>query len=309
MATIRRRNNRYQVQIRRFGTKPLTKTFSLKADAERWARQTEVMADRGITGSEICGKTLLKELLHRYLERHAPYLKSKKQTESLVRLMIVRLGYLPVANITNPLLAQYRDKRMLEVSSQTVKHEINIVRRVIKLAAEEWGLTLTHGVPSIRMPKQTQGRERRVSDAELSSIYNYLTPTMRLAVRIALETGMRRGEIAKIKSEDLMFKRNVIVVPETKNGKPRTVPVCDQTLADLNHYLNKSEGQFNVRPDSLTQAFNRAACKSSLIDIRFHDLRHEAVTRMFESGMSVPRVSLISGHSDYRMLARYTHIQ
>lgn len=87
------------------------------------------------------------------------------------------------------------------------------------------------------------------------------------------------------------------------------MPVAACTLLALTQHLNAHGGYFGARPDSITQAFNRAVTKASLQDLRFHDLRHEAITRMFESGLSVPKVSLISGLSDYRMLARYTHLE
>ena len=131
---------------------------------------------------------------------------------------------------------------------------------------------------------------------------------MRLAVKVALETAMRRGEIANIKLADLCSQTRSLRIPETKNGKPRSVPVTESTLLALTWHIDADDGCFGVRPDSITQAFNRAVTKASLQDLRFHDLRHEAITRMIESGLSVPKVSLISGHSDYRMLARYTHL-
>ncbi|MDC3124152.1 hypothetical protein OBB00_05500, partial [Gammaproteobacteria bacterium] len=154
MASIRRRGKGYQVQVRRIGSKPVSRTFTLKADAERWARQAEIDSENNCEGNHILDSVTLRTLLERYAQHQAPHLKSRKQTLSLVNLMIDRLGHLPVKHIDNPTLAQYRDARLSVVSSQTVRKEIDIVRRVIRLAGEEWGLRLPCGVPSVRMPRQ-----------------------------------------------------------------------------------------------------------------------------------------------------------
>ena len=308
MASIRRRGKGYQVQVRRVGSKPVSRTFTLKADAARWARQTEIDAENGYEGNHLPDSVTLRTLLERYAQHHAPHLKSQKQTESLIKLMIDRLGNVPVKSIDNPLLAQYRDNRLSVVSSQTVRKEIDIVRRVIRLAGEEWGLGLPYGVPSVRMPRQPGGRERRLTCTELDEIETHLSETMKLAVRIALVTGMRRGEIAKIKASDLLRAGCSLVVPEAKNDKRRVVPLPEPTCTLLYEHLILNRDRFGVRADSITQAFIRACREASISDLRFHDLRHEAITRMFEAGLSVPRVSAISGHSDYRMLARYTHL-
>ena len=297
MASIRRRGKGYQVQIRRLGHKPVSKTFLLRSDAERWARAAEIDADRGLLGNQICPKTRLAELLKRYLDTYVPHLKSQKQTTSLTRLMIGRLGHLLVAAIDSPTLATYRDKRLLLVSSQTVRKEIDIVRRVLRLANEEWGLLLPYGVPSIHMPRQPSGRERRVGDAELIRIYSHLTPVMQLAVQIAVSTGMRRGEVAKIKVDDLNEADSSLLVPETKTGKRRIVPLRQELCSTLRVHLSSHTGGLGVRPDSITQAFQRACVKADINDL------------CSEQGLSVPKVALISGHSDYRMLARYTHIR
>ena len=155
------------------------------------------------------------------------------------------------------------------------------------------------------MPRQPSGRERRVGDAELTRISDHLTPVMRLAVQIAVSTGMRRGEIAKIKVDDLNEADSSLLVPETKTGKRRIVPLRQELCSTLRAHLSSDTGRLGVSPDSITQAFPRACIKADINDLRFHDLRHEAITRMFEQGLSVPRVALISGHSDFRMLARY----
>jgi len=194
-----------------------------------------------------------------------------------------------------------------KVSAQTVKHEINIVRRVLKHATQEWGLVLPHGVPSVRFPKLPKGRARRVSEEELQRIKQHLSPMTVDLVDLALETGMRRSELLAIRSSDIDWDSRRLHILESKSGSGRTVPLTSRAITILTKYSHQ-QCCFCLAPDSLSQAFRRALKTECIAGLTFHDLRHEAITRLFEKGLSIPQVAGISGHSDYRMLARYTHL-
>lgn len=306
MASIRKRNGRYQVQIRLPGKPALSKTFGYKHDAKRWARDTERQLERG----ELYQSTeavLFQQLIDQYELRHLPLLKSIKQEQSLVRRISARLGKTHVSEITNQRLASYRDLRFNEVSAQTVKHEINFIRRILKLAQSEWGIQLPQGIPSIRLPRLPNGRIRRVSEEELQLIRSYLSPLMTDVVELALNTGMRRAEILGIREEDIDWKTHSVFLWETKNHSTRRIPLTANAIEILKR--QKKNLPFSLKADSVTQAFNRACQKARLENLRFHDLRHEALSRFFERGLNVPQVASISGHKDYRMLARYVHLE
>jgi integrase len=203
-------------------------------------------------------------------------------------------------------LATYRDHRSSEVAPQTVKHEINLVRRVIKLAIAEWGLGLAE-VPYVRLPRLPIGRDRRLPSEEITALLTCLSDQMRDIVRFALETAMRRSEILGIAPDDFDAQSKTVTLRDTKNGRARTIPLSCTALAILNR--RTQDGTiFTMQPDSVSQALRRACSKTQIKDYRFHDLRHEAISRLFERGLSVPQVALISGHQDYRMLARYVHL-
>ena len=152
------------------------------------------------------------------------------------------------------------------------------------------------------MPRLPRGRERRVSQEELSAIKSHLTPTMAAIVTIAVETAMRRSEILRLQREDLLPKDR-LHVRASKNGRSRIIPTSSAAVNALETLLSAAA----PKRDSVSQAFARACVKSSITGLHFHDLRHEAVSRMFERGLTVPEVAAISGHLDFRMLARYTH--
>jgi len=103
------------------------------------------------------------------------------------------------------------------------------------------------------------------------------------------------------------------VLHMTKNGEGREVPLSQrayQALADwkLNASVDASM-IFPLSAGSLEQAWRRLLVRVSIADLRFHDLRHEAVSRLFERGLNVMEVSSISGHKELRMLRRYSHLR
>ena len=75
------------------------------------------------------------------------------------------------------------------------------------------------------------------------------------------------------------------------------------------YILGKSKLPFSMSANAVRLAWEKLKIKGSIKDLHFHDLRHEAISRLFEKGLSIPEVALISGHRDVRMLFRYTHLK
>ena len=109
---------------------------------------------------------------------------------------------------------------------------------------------------------------------------------------------------------DINWEKRTLLIPLTKNGDPRTIPLTENVLLLLKRLPRSLDGYvLPISSTCLRMAWDRALRRAKIYDLRFHDLRHEAITRFFERGLSVPEVALISGHRDYRMLARYTHLR
>ena len=302
MGSIRQRKGRYQVQVRRKGYPTRTKSFLTLKDAQRWERTQEQEIDTLPSGQPpLCGNHV-SDLLRQFGRSVLPSLKGHKQEASRLRRINSEFGSVPAQELRNHHLAAYRDRRLGEVGPQTVKHEINLLRRVLKLASEEWGISLPNGIPTIRMPRLPRGRERRVSEEELLTIKRELTPVMAAIVTIAVETAMRRSEIISLQSHDILSGGHLLI-RESKNGRSRVIPLNQITLRALQLLLRGPV----PAADSVSQAFSRACKRHNAANLHFHDLRHEAISRMFERGLSVPQVAAISGHEDFRMLARYAH--
>ena len=127
-------------------------------------------------------------------------------------------------------------------------------------------------------------------------------------IEFAIETGMRRSEILKLKWCDINCHTGFASLFDTKNGEDRKVPLTKRCIEVLNQLPRSHEHVFPISATCLHQAWQRAVKRADIKDLRFHDLRHEAVSRFFEMGMSVPEVALISGHKDVKQLFRYTHL-
>ena len=191
---------------------------------------------------------------------------------------------------------------------------MKLLSHLFELARKEWGFEATQNpVRFIRKPKVPRGRTRRPSPQELEALRETCHPRLWALISFAIETGMRRGEIARLACGHVGLERCVVQLHETKNGDPRTVPLSSRTLSILRNLLQQSSDSKSVvfgfeSADSITKAFSRACRAASIRGLHFHDLRHEAVSRLFERGLSLPEVATLSGHKTWAMLRRYTHL-
>lgn len=105
-------------------------------------------------------------------------------------------------------------------------------------------------------------------------------------------------------------RARVLLIPETKTGTPRRVPLSTAALAVLDGLPRRLDGRvWGMRPDSISQAFERVCKASGIEGLTFHDLRHEATSRLFEKGLNPMQVAAITGHKTLQMLKRYTHLR
>jgi len=199
---------------------------------------------------------------------------------------------------------------LLTVSPATVKIELGIILRTIKLATSEWGYKLAD-TPKVEYPKINNARTRRLADGEIERVLNAITnKQIKAIVELAVETAMRRSEILNIKENDINWSLNTLRIPNTKTYNARTIPLSNKAVRLLRSLTKNIDGTyFSIKADSASQAFKRACDKTGVHNLRFHDLRHEATTRFFECGLNVMEVATITGHKDLKMLNRYTHLR
>ena len=317
MATIRKRDQVWQVQIRRLGHPSLSRSFKAKANADAWARQTEAAMERGEV--QLIDQDALREPLGSILVRYRDKVTPSKKGASVEAYRIGTwldhpISKIPLSKLTPVLLAGYRDERLKLVQPGTVRTEFGLIRHIIEVARNEWGMPLAvNPVSKIKLPGETGARHRRLEEGEFQALMTASrkgrNQLLEPIILVAIETGMRRGEIVGACWSNLDLDQRTLHLPVTKNGHPRTIPLSTTAVKIIRKVPRTEERVFPMTANAVRLAWERLRRRAGITDLHFHDLRHEAISRFFEKGLSVPEVTLISGHRDYRMLFRYTHLR
>jgi len=227
------------------------------------------------------------------------------------------MSHRTLAKLTSADVATYRDERLQRVAPATVVRELSTVSHCIDIATREWGLWLPRNpVKLVRRPPIPRGRTRRLLDGEehrlLDACDGGRTPPLRPLIILAIETGMRRGELLDLQWQHIDFKLSIAHLTSTKNGDNRDVPLSRRAITTLQKLLAdgvKHERLFPTTGNAVRLAFEHLRIRAGMADFRFHDLRHEGISRLFEKGLTIMEVATISGHQELRMLKRYTHLR
>lgn len=260
------------------------------------------------------GKDTFGTILSRYLAEIVPHKRSADTDRRIVsRVLAMPLSKVALSNLTPALFSAYRDERLKLVAGPSVRREMAVLRHCIEVARRDWDYPIHNNpVRLVRVPAEAKPRSRRVRGDEAarlldamsaSSTVSYLRPFLLLA----LETGMRRGELLSVKWRDLDVNARTLTIWHTKNGHPRTIPLSPSALAVLDDMNRVDERILPVTANAVRLAWQRLRIKAGIPDVRIHDLRHEAISRLFEAGLNVPEVALVSGHRSPSQLFRYTH--
>ena len=315
MASIARRGNlQWRARVRIKGYPVQTRTFETRTDAETWAKITESEMVRGVFVSrKEAENTTLDEALERYerevSSRKKGYGREKTRIKNWKEHDLARRS---LASIRGSDIAKYRDARTQSgYASNTVRLELAVLSHLFETARKEWGMEgLSNPVKSIRMPSPPEGRDRRLKPGELEKLLDNSPEELGRIIRFALETGMRRSEIAGMTWEHVDLKKRVVTLSETKNGTKRIVPLSQESLRILSDIPRRIDGKvWGLGPDAISHDFAQACHKSEIEGLTFHDLRHEATSRFFEKGLNPMQVAAITGHKTLQMLKRYTHLR
>ncbi len=324
MATFRKRGPyQWQAQVRKKGHACQTKTFETRAAAEQWAREIEYEIDRGIFVSRAEAETTtLRELLERYREEVTPLKKgAAPESARIDALLRHTLSARIVASLRGVDIARYRDERLTKVTPATVKRDLVVLSHLFEVTRKEWGIHVHNPVRDIKLPPNSRARDRRLQldkggeDSEerrlLNACLEARNPYLLPIVRLALETAMRQGELVGLRWEYVDLARRIAHLPDTKNGEARTVPLSSTAVNVLRALPRGLHGEVfpGLTTEAIKRAFARARRRAEIEDLHFHDLRHEATTRLFERGLNIMEVATITGHKDLRMLRRYTHLK
>ena len=316
MAYFRKRSGAWEASIEKKGFPRISRTFDTKSEAEIWAATVESEIGRGVFISrKEAENTTLSEALDRYEREISSSKKGHRREKTRISVWKTHpLAKRFLASIRGSDMASYRDERMKAgYGSNTIRLELAIISHLFEIARKEWGMEgLSNPVKSIRMPSPPSGRERRLQPGELEKLLESLSEEMSQVVRFALETAMRRGEIAGMTWDMVDLKKRTVTLLDTKNGQKRIVSLSSEASVILKDRLStrRIDGEvWNIRLDAISQDFAKACQKAGISGLHFHDLRHEATSRFFELGLDATKVKEITGHKTYSMLARYTHLK
>lgn len=316
MATIRQRNNRWQCIVKRKCYPLLSNTFELRKDAEKWGRQQERLLDTGEWHDRSTAEqTTLGNLLDRYLEEVTPRKRGARTEPSRIRVLKRSfIANLSVATITGPIVSRWRNERLIEVSGSTVCRDMTLLSHVFSVAMREWDISISiNPMTLVRKPSAGKPRDRILNDFQRQSLIDACghcrNPWIQPVVIFALETTARRGEILSLRWSDVDLGKATAKLMVTKTDEPRTIPLSPACLALLRRLPRSIDGLvFPVTIEALKQAYKRAVARAGIKDFTFHDLRHDALTRLAKLGLSVLELRAISGHATANMLQRYVSI-
>ncbi|MGB8364214.1 MAG: tyrosine-type recombinase/integrase [Rhizomicrobium sp.] len=340
MANIRQlASGHWQVQIRLKGRK-VTETFIRRDHAREWATEAEGQIDRGHSPSGRRGRTaktfgaLIDLHIDDMKEVGKPPLRSKSAT---LEMLHRELGVLRIADLDRERIIRFgRERARRGAGPVTLGQDIGAIKLVFAHAAAVHGVDVsTEPVQLARLALKRLGlvgkgneRDRRPTEDELSRLFNHfdanerqLIPTSRI-IKFAIATAMRQEEICRVTWDDLNVRTKMLTIrnrkdPREKKGNDQRIPLLAISGYDALGLIeeqrssrsNEDDRIFPYMHKSAGTAFTRACRELNIVDLHFHDLRHEGTSRLFEAGFSIQQVALVTGHKDWKMLRRYTHLR
>jgi integrase len=262
---------------------------------------------------------LFKDFAEEYIENHAKVNKrSWKRDQTSINNLKPYFRGMNLSEITSLHIEKYKAKRKTEknrkegkISETTINRELTCLKTIYS-KANEWGRTDNNPAASIKNFEENNKTQKILTPEEIEKLIDAAPDHLKPIIIIAVNTGMRRGEVLSLKWKNIKFKEKYIEIEgaKSKSGKPRTIPM-NSTVYETLRGLDKKHVYVFYNPKTkkniieIKRSFNTARKKAGLNKVRFHDLRHTAATRMCELGVPLKIVSKILGHSTIKMTERY----
>jgi len=326
MASIQKRGSSYRARITRQGKSTLCATFYSRLEALQWAKDIEAKLHLGIFEEitpKVARNITFRQAAQHYMDTHSIHKKIVRCETSRLKILIKRWGDLPIEQINKAAILKLRDDLLsLGRSGETINHYFNTLSKLFQMLVGDWDFNIANPIKGIKRMPPSPGRTKRVT-AEVEQMLFESCDALSLSLlpsilTFAIETGMRRGEMMMMSWDDIDLANRKAYLHTTKNGEPRQVPLTKRAIATLEALERESSGKvFPMSYECLRSQFDRIKedakskwfgnGKNPFEDLRFHDLRHEALSRLSDVGLNVIELSHISGHKTLGMLKRYTH--
>lgn len=323
MASIIAVGKKFRAQVRRSGQPTLTKTFDSEAAATKWAEQQETAISEGNkVGST--GKTgvTLGEAIDKYVKEEATDCRTTKNVlQSLKKGMGPKLL---LSKIADEHIVQYIKGK--EFAPATAAVHFAFLSSVLKMAKFGWKYQVPDILTEARERLKVLGligkskeRDRRPTQQEIDMLLAYEWQTempMSDLIQFAIATAMRQAEIVRIKHATYKITEKTTVItdrkhPKKKMGNHKIVPLLDEAIEIIKRQVKHpfNDNIFPFCAGTIGEQFRKACKALGIVDLHFHDLRHEGTSRLFEMGYQIEEVQMFTGHEDWKMLKRYTHLK
>ena len=317
MATIRKNRSKWQVLIRKHNLKPIYKTFILKEDAVKWSRETEVKIEQGLYQDLTLAKTTqLKDVLVQYRDRVSVNKKGYDQERYKINKIIRSdISDKTLSQLTPIVLFEFIEQQKKLYTASTVNKSITIINLALNFAERFLGIGLNKNpLKFIKRLKETQFVGQVIEPyeevlllkhAEFSKLY-----WLKTAIILGIDCGLRRGEILKLKADDINYSNSTAILRDTKNGETREIGLSSRAIQELKKLPVSIDGKLFPckRLDTFT-FYYRQLQKWSGVKKRFHDTRHTFASRSSISGWSITEIATQGGWKQLQVLKRYTHIK
>ena len=317
MASIYKRNGKWRVEIRKKGSKGIHKSFIVKDDAIRFARETEVKIEQGLYQDLTLAKTTkLKDVLAQYRDRVSINKKGYEQERYKINKIIRSdIADKTLSQLTPLVLFEYIEQQKKLYTASTVNKSITIINLALNFAERFLGISLNKNpLKFIKRLKESQfvgqviephEEALLLKHAEFSKLY-----WLKTAIILGIDCGLRRGEILKLKAQDINFNNNTAVLKDTKNGETREIGLSQRAIHEIKKLPVTIDGKLFPckRLDTFTFYYNQLKRRSG-VKKRFHDTRHTFASRSTTSGWSITEIAAQGGWKQLQVLKRYTHIK
>lgn len=312
----------FQLRVRRKGAKVQFITFDTREEAEQ--ARLKIESDLSVSiirDYAIAAQTTLSDIMVRYRDEVVPGHKGSDVEINRINRILRTEAFVEkkLAALCTEDLQDFISDRLTEVAPATVDRDLDVLSQVINYAADVWKIAAYESpFTGLQRPKYFNERDRRLAPAEEATLLELAradeNPYVEPAIILALETAARRGELLSILKSDVHLEERYVILRDTKNGRPRKVPLTTRARQVLSALMEAcvtdDERLLKISANALKIAFFRRVIPASGIkDLHYHDLRHEAISRLAESGkFQLIELQAISGHRDTRMLLRYAHL-
>jgi len=305
------------------------KTCLTKAEAKEWVAEVEYELKKGIITKDTLRKRLLRDVIQDYEKAALPHLRNARNVRQHLHWWNHHLGKFELAAILPAHIAEGKDKLLKEPGLRGFMLKPATIHRYLASLSGlfEWLLKEKHWiqenpVKKVRWPKVNNARARFLTEKEISNLLSACDQSRneRLGtyVRIALLTGMRKGELLNLCWKDVDFERKQIMLEDTKNGDSRSIPMVGELKNILHNLVNQELCSVDMllfpgvedpsKSRDFQTAWKRALRLADIKGFTFHDLRHCAATIMLEAGVPHFAVARVLGHRLLNTTLRYSHL-